>query len=138
MPTNISENDSDPVYDLPEDYEECGVCGFDHLYDSGEPDMYAQIKQAHQEAAVSDSVYQTVGVERGEPLPCFTSIGCYSIIYYTKSEEPMCGECVSKYDDECDPVTLAGTYDEGETLECCICGSKIESSYGPPEDNTKE
>jgi hypothetical protein len=36
--------------DLPIDYEACGTCGFDHIYDGVYPGVYAQIKKLHFEA----------------------------------------------------------------------------------------
>lgn len=80
--------------------------------------------------SVNQSVYRTAGVEVGGTLPSISSIGCYTIAYYTRSSEPVCGECATVWDDQSDPVMYAGTYDEGPTLECCKCGCDIESSYG--------
>jgi len=83
-------------------------------------------------AAILPNVYQVVGVREGETLPSFTSVGCYTLIYYSKRAEPFCGKCATKHTDECDPITHAGPYDEGPTLECSECGKDIESSYGDP------
>lgn len=81
-------------------------------------------------AQVSDTVYSIVGVTPGDRLPCYTSIGCYTIVYYTKRSTCLCGKCATKWEDETNPVVNAGTYDEGPTLSCEECGSEIESSYG--------
>lgn len=83
---------------------------------------------------VETSVYRTVGVEVGGKLPSYSSIGGYAIIYYTRREDPVCGECASKWENDCDKIAHAGSYDEGPTLNCTECGCDIESSYGPESD----
>lgn len=35
--------------DLPEDYEVCSVCGYDHQYDGHDVDAYEAMKEAHEE-----------------------------------------------------------------------------------------
>lgn len=32
---------------LPEDYEQCGTCGFDHSYDESDPTVYEKMRKAH-------------------------------------------------------------------------------------------
>ena len=81
---------------------------------------------------VSDNVYQIVGVERGSPLPQYTSPGSYTILYLTRDGEEVCAKCASVSDDATDPIAHAGVYDEGPTLECSVCACDIESSYGDP------
>lgn len=87
---------------------------------------------------ITNSVYKTVGVPFGNPLPSYTGIGCYTIIYYTRKEEPLCGRCATKHSDSYDPVSHAGTYDEGPSVECSNCGKEIESSYGDPRETDAE
>lgn len=81
-------------------------------------------------------------------FPCFSSVGCYTILYHCADGGHLCGNCVSGdngsevgsddavYDDgTSDPqwtVIGAGTYDEGPTLQCDHCQEDIESSYGDP------
>ena len=81
-------------------------------------------------SAVSSNVYKCVGVASGEPLPAYTSIGMYTILYATDRGEAICAKCATSYDNEDDPITMAGTYDEGEPLYCNECNCEIESSYG--------
>lgn len=85
--------------------------------------------------AVSDRVYQHVGVERGSPLPQYTSPGSYTILYLTRNGDDVCAKCATSYDNSDDPITQAGTYDEGPTLECVVCACDIESSYGPVSES---
>ena len=85
--------------------------------------------------AILPNVYQVAGVREGETLPSFSSVGGYTIIYYSKRGEPFCGGCATKHEDEHDPIMHAGTYDEGPTLECSECGTDIESSYGDPNSD---
>ncbi len=40
----------DCVNELPSDYEVCGTCGYDHVYDGAYPETAAAIKKAHEEA----------------------------------------------------------------------------------------
>lgn len=79
---------------------------------------------------VRESVYRTLRLKPGDPLPQYTGIGCYTIIYYTRKEEPLCSQCATKHQDSYDPVSHIETYDEGPTLKCSGCGKDIESSYG--------
>lgn len=95
-------------------------------------------EEEQEEIAVVDRVYEIAGVKRGETLPCQSSIGGYTIIYYSKRADPFCGKCASKHTDDCDPISYAGSYDEGPDLECSECGDKIESSYGDPEEEEGE
>lgn len=76
-------------------------------------------------------VYGLVGIKAGEVFPSYTSIGSYTILYQTEKGEHLCGTCVNSYVNPDDPVTHAGTYDEGDSLECVECQKEIESSYGP-------
>lgn len=95
-------------------------------------------EEEQEEIAVVDRVYEIAGVKRGETLPCQSSIGGYTIVYYSKRADPFCGKCASKHTDDCDPISYAGSYDEGPDLECSECGNKIESSYGDPEVEEEE
>ena len=65
-------------------------------------------------------------------LPSFTSIGCYTIIYVTKNNDCLCGDCATSWDkdNEWNPVKTSSTYDEGPDMECNGCANMIESSYG--------
>ncbi len=81
-------------------------------------------------SAIHPSIYKIVGKTEGEKLPSFSSIGGYTIIYYSKKEDPYCGDCASKHDEEHNPILHAGSYDEGADVYCTECGRTIESSYG--------
>ncbi len=85
--------------------------------------------------AIHPSVYQIVGGKEGEDLPSFSSIGGYTIIYYSKEEDPYCGECASQHQEEHNPILHAGTYDEGPDLFCTECGKTIMASYGDRAKN---
>lgn len=81
---------------------------------------------------INRRVYEIVGVEPGQPLPAFTSFGCYPIAYFTKRGDTLCAKCATEDDNgDDDPVTLADVYWEGEPIQCDDCGCDIESAYGP-------
>ena len=81
---------------------------------------------------VSGEVYQMMGVKVGEKLPRYTSIGSYTVAYYTKKEDAVCGQCATIHDDELNPIILCGVYEEGDDLECVECGCVMSSTYGAP------
>lgn len=97
----------------------------------------AEVVPFKEKPAVLASVYELSGVKERGTLPSFSSIGCHTIVYYSKDEEPYCGDCASKHADEHNPISHAGTYDEGPDLECSECGRAIVSSYGDPEEDTQ-
>ncbi len=90
---------------------------------------------------VLPSVYRHCGINEHSShreLPSYSSVGGYTIIYYTRSEEPVCGKCATVWDDDTDVVTHVGSYDEGPTVQCCECGTDIASSYGDPDADGDE
>ena len=88
---------------------------------------------------VANNVYRRAGKKRGDALPAFTSIGCYTLVYYCKGGDVLCAACASKNKREgYECVIDVGTYDEGPTLQCDDCNSEIESSYGDPDENENE
>ena len=40
----------DTLWEVPEDYEVCDICGFDHTYDGCDPAVYREMMFRHQEA----------------------------------------------------------------------------------------
>ena len=83
------------------------------------------------EGGVLPSVYKRAGVPAGDKLPQYTTLGGYTILYVTRHGETLCAKCASENTDREDPVTDAGTFDEGEPEHCANCYREIESSYGP-------
>ncbi len=78
-------------------------------------------------------------------FPAFTSVGCYTLIYYTEKGDILCANCASdthlpsdedNYDD--DPATMCDVYWEGPTQHCENCHAPIESSYGDPDAEVQE
>jgi hypothetical protein len=65
-------------------------------------------------------------------LPAFTSIGCYTMVYYTAGYNELCAVCADD-DDTSDPAVDYDVYYEGPSLYCTDCGGSIESSYGDPD-----
>lgn len=64
-------------------------------------------------------------------LPKYTSVGSYSIVYFTPRNEVMCAVCASRLGlRESD----GQGYWEGPPLDCEECGDRIESSYGDPSE----
>jgi len=120
---------------LPTDYEECGECGYDHEYAPAKAhSAHVLMTRTLHEQAVLSTVYKSVGVEVGGKLPALTFPGLYTILYITESSNVVCAECASEYEIISDPITTAGTYDEGDTIPCSMCAKGIESSYGPVSD----
>jgi hypothetical protein len=74
-------------------------------------------------------------------LPQFSSVGAYTICYYTNGGSTLCAKCATEtiiewHDDPegtYDPPTMYDTYDEGPTIQCDGCSDSIESSYGDPD-----
>lgn len=81
--------------------------------------------------AILPSVFSIAGVSEGDRLPQYSSIGCYTILYQTRKGNFLCAKCASEHEDEDDAVSHAGSYDEGEPVNCNTCEVEIESSYGP-------
>lgn len=63
--------------------------------------------------------------------PDVSSIGGYTLIYFDKQDNVMCGGCATK---NAKDIVALRTYDEGAAIECTDCGEQIESSYGEPEE----
>ena len=82
---------------------------------------------------VLGSVYAHVGVPVGGTLPSYTSLGSYTILYYTVGHEVACASCASSWTDVEDPVGYADVFYEGEAVPCSGCGVMVESSYGAVE-----
>jgi hypothetical protein len=73
---------------------------------------------------------------KDRPLPKFTSVGCYPIVYVTGDMDCLCATCATKMRDEAEDGAAPLACDihwEGEALSCDDCGDDIESAYGVPE-----
>lgn len=65
----------------------------------------------------------------------YTSVGCYTLLYYDKEGNGYCADCAwEEYNnpdvDERNKPLYGDTYDEGPSIFCCVCNKEIESSYG--------
>lgn len=63
-------------------------------------------------------------------LPRYSSVGCYPILYLTRSNDCLCATCVDNLDpdlDDTEGVTAHANY-EGPTY-CDDCGAEIEAAY---------
>ena len=63
-------------------------------------------------------------------LPAFTSVGCYTLAYYTESGDTLCCDCAADPENE---ATQVDVYYEGPTQYCEACNAEIESAYGDPD-----
>lgn len=81
--------------------------------------------------AILPHIFSIAGVQLDEKLPQYSSIGGYTILYQTRKGNFLCAKCATAHDDEDDAVSHAGSYDEGEPVNCNTCEEEIESSYGP-------
>lgn len=64
-----------------------------------------------------------------DPLPAYTDLGGYPIIYIANDCETLCGSCAAHEPTE---VTAMVHY-EGHSIFCDECNHEIESAYGVPE-----
>ena len=81
-------------------------------------------------SSINATVYALVGVDPSKPLPSYTSIGCYPLVYLTLKHHTLCAECASSHTDDMDPVVEGGIHWEGGNIECSECLCDIESAYG--------
>ena len=94
---------------------------------------------------IEQIVYQRAGVEPGERLPAYTSLGGYPLYYLTVSGDVLCPACANSpeareaeaWDKEW-RVTAVDIHYEGEPLECQGCGNTVESAYGPVEETSED
>jgi hypothetical protein len=71
------------------------------------------------------------------PSGNFSSIGGYTIAYYTNDGECYCAKCAAQERGKGQAI-MFGTYDEGPDMECAECGRVMESSYGDLEVEESE
>jgi hypothetical protein len=71
----------------------------------------------------------------------YTSIGCYTLVAYTKGGDTFHPKCAHTLTEarkvkrkDTDRVVYVEIYDEGDDLECCECGGVIKPSYDCPLD----
>lgn len=67
----------------------------------------------------------------GYPLPKYTSLGSYPILYLDSRDRALCADCCNDPECELGPAVLCDVHWEGEAIECEACGYEIESAYGP-------
>lgn len=65
-----------------------------------------------------------------KPLPAFSSIGGYPIVYVRNGHETLCPNCASKENE----VLESFIHWEGSSHYCEDCNKEIESAYGNPEE----
>lgn len=75
--------------------------------------------------------------ERNGSLPSFTSLGAYTILYYTKDYEYLCADCATSDLDEEEEIVY-DVYYEGPVVQCSDCNKDLESAYGDPNDDEEE
>jgi len=86
---------------------------------------------------VNAKVYRKIGRNPWERLPAFTWPGCYTLVYYAKDYSEFCAKCAENSDTN-ERIIDVDVYWEGDPLECAHCGCKIESSYGPVEEEAAQ
>ena len=59
----------------------------------------------------------------------FTAVGCYPLMYLTKTGDALCAECASEDGTSATPEVNW----EDRDLFCDACGARIESAYAEPE-----
>ncbi|TXH13187.1 MAG: hypothetical protein E6R03_11765 [Hyphomicrobiaceae bacterium] len=67
--------------------------------------------------------------ERGK-LAQYSSVGGYTIGYYTSGGDMLCAECAEDPENDAEYVDV---YYEGPTEFCAGCNKEIESAYGDPD-----
>ncbi|TXI90582.1 MAG: hypothetical protein E6Q36_01240 [Chryseobacterium sp.] len=68
-------------------------------------------------------------------LPQYSSVGGYTIGYYSDSGDMFCADCAADPDNE---VSEIDAYFEGPTVHCDGCNAEIESAYGDPDAEESE
>jgi hypothetical protein len=68
-------------------------------------------------------------------LPQYSSVGGYTIAYYTKDGDTMCAECTA---DPENGAEYSDVHYEGPSEYCAECNKEIESSYGDPDADEPE
>ena len=63
-----------------------------------------------------------------------TAHGCYTVIFFDKHENILCGKCAMADFMENHETLISDIYYEGPTIQCEECGKEIESSYGEVEN----
>ena len=72
--------------------------------------------------------------ERGK-LAQYSSVGGYTIGYYTSGGDMLCAECAEDPENDAEHVDV---YLEGPTEFCAGCNKEIESAYGDPDAEESE
>jgi hypothetical protein len=69
--------------------------------------------------------------DKTKPLPRYTSLGCYPILYLTHREEVLCCDCAS---DNRRELNIAGINWENPHVYCDECSERIESAYADDDE----
>jgi hypothetical protein len=106
----------------------------------GSKDLDPVLRHAYEE--IADSLYvkydskavREAKDEHGK-LPQYSSVGGYTIGYYSDSGDMLCASCAEDPDNE---VSEIDAYFEGPTVHCDGCNAEIESAYGDPDAEDSE
>jgi hypothetical protein len=81
---------------------------------------------------IQSSVYECLGIaeqDKGKPLPSYTGLGTYPIVYITDTCDYLCATCASDETFE-DDIVAADVFYEGSAIRCEGCDKMIDSAYG--------
>jgi hypothetical protein len=106
----------------------------------GSKDLDPVLRHAYEEIADSLCVkYDSRAIREAKDehgkLPQYSSVGGYTIGYYSDSGDMFCAECAADPDNE---VSEIDSYMEGPTVHCDGCNAEIESAYGDPDAEESE
>jgi len=59
----------------------------------------------------------------------YTDLGCYPLLYVTKSNQCLCADCATNNDEDYDPIVAVDANWENPLLFCDDCNNRIESAY---------
>lgn len=68
-----------------------------------------------------------------KPLPAFTSLGGYTILYLDTHESVLCADCATNERNQGHNEPTGHLFEEGPSTSCEECNIEIESSYGDPD-----
>ena len=98
-----------------------------------EPEVLAELK-------ARDAMRKRAGWDVRYGWPAFTSLGCYTLAYYSDDSEVICANCMNSEaeihfagDRDGWRIDAADVYWEGPRQHCVHCNAAIDSSYGDPD-----
>lgn len=93
-------------------------------------------KQLADDLGVKYDCAQVASMRRDDgTLPQYSSVGGYTIGYYSADGNMFCAECAEDPENE---VSEIDAYFEGPTVHCDGCNAEIESAYGDPDEKDSE